>query len=38
MEDIDFGKRDKRGNWKPNYKVTPNPKVLTRLTGFQGRR
>ena len=28
MEDIDFGKRDKRGNWKPNYKVTPNPKYI----------
>ena len=28
MEDIDFGKRDKRGNWKPDYKVTPNPKYI----------
>ena len=28
LNDENYGTRDKRGNWKPNYKVTPNPKYI----------
>ena len=28
MKDIDFGTRDKRGDWKPNGRVQTNPKHI----------